>query len=74
MEVKTMTNLLDDACDILWELRGALEDKSSNPGDDREALHDQTLTALSLIYRAKKLSQEKVCSLNNLATTPNKDA
>ena len=56
----TMNNLLDAASDVLWELRGALEEKQS-PGDDDEVrqMHEQTMRALSLIIQAKKISSQK---------------
>ncbi|MDF1664691.1 MAG: hypothetical protein P1V97_23230 [Planctomycetota bacterium] len=50
-----MKTLLDDACDILWELRGALEENQNKiDNDELEVMHEQTLRALSLIYRARK--------------------
>lgn len=58
MEGQTVKSLLDDACDILWELRGSLEDQQTQSQEtDLGGLHEQTLQALSLIYRARKLSE-----------------
>lgn len=56
----TMNNLLDAASDVLWELRGALEEKHScGDEDELQEMHEQTMRALSLIVQAKKISSQK---------------